>query len=520
MINTLPSYVCGHWRSATGDTSIVRDAATGDVITRVSAEPLDYDGILDYARNVGGSALRPLTFVERASMLKALAAHLSAKIDDFTEVSLRTGATRRDSAVDIDGGVGVLFVYASKGLKELPDEHVLCDGEFEFVGKSDSFGVQHIMTPLLGASVQINAFNFPVWGFLEKFAPAFLAGVPSVVKPARQTAYLTEMVVREIVASELVPEGALQLVCAAPDGLLDSLTGQDVLGVTGSHATATALRNHPSVIGRGVRFSAEADSLNSSVLGADVSVNSPEFDIFVRALVKEMTQKAGQKCTAIRRAFVPRALIDEVEQAATGRLSAAIVGDPRDGTVTMGPLVSQGQRDDVRRAVAKLANAGRLVFGSIDPVMGQFSSTADLERGAYLAPVLLRFDDAAVATAHSIEAFGPVASLLPYDDLGDAISNVARGEGSLVASVVTADADIASAAVAGLAPWHGRLLVVNRDNAVDSTGHGAAIPHAVHGGPGRAGGGEELGGLRSLPRYLQRTAVQTGPGFVDRIWRR
>ena len=365
-----------------------------------------------------------MTFQQRAGALKALGKHLSGRIPQLTELSLRTGATRRDSAIDIDGGIGVLFVYASKGAKELPDQHILRDGDFEPLGKTGTFGVQHVLSPLLGAFVQINAFNFPVWGMLEKFAPAFLAGMPSIVKPASQTAYLTELAVREIVASGLIPDGALQLVCARPDGLLESLTGQDVVSVTGSHATATALRRHPTIAGNAVRFTAEADSLNSSILGEDVAVGSPEFDIFVRGLVTEMTQKAGQKCTAIRRAFVPRALADDVESAVCERLSKITVGDPRDETVRMGPLVGLGQRDDVRaaphgwRRPAELSSAASNL--RLRTCRRRRMSSAEPSN----RPVLLRFDDPKEAEPHAIEAFGPVSSLLPYDSLDDALDLV------------------------------------------------------------------------------------------------
>ncbi|WP_433755704.1 phenylacetic acid degradation bifunctional protein PaaZ [Nocardia sp. CA-135398] len=517
MTDILHSYIGGRWVAPDDDGRPLSDAATGEEVARISDEALDYAAVLDHARAVGGPALRELTFRQRAAILKSLGKHLSARIPEFTEVSFHTGATRRDSAVDIDGGIGALFVYGSKGARELPDDTILRDGEFESLGKSGAFGVQHITTPLLGANVQINAFNFPVWGMLEKFAPAFLAGVPSIVKPASQTAYLTEKVVRDIVASGLVPEGALQLVCARPDGLLDLLTGQDLLSVTGSHTTATALRRHPVVASNAVRFTAEADSLNSSILGADVRRDSPEFDIFVRGLVTEMTQKTGQKCTAIRRAFVPRALLDDVEAAVAERLSKLTVGDPRDESVRVGPLVGQGQRDDVRDAARSLARAGRTVFGTIDTAPENFSAAADFVNGAYMSPVLLRFDDATAQEPHSIEAFGPVSSLLPYDGLDEALQLVARGEGSLAASIVTADPDIARKAVIAAAPWHGRLLVLDADNAGESTGHGAAVPHAVHGGPGRAGGGEELAGLRTLGHFMQRTAVQGGPAFLDTL---
>ena len=519
MIDILPSYVGGRWRRPTDEGIPLLDAATAEPIVRVSNEALDYAAVLDYARAVGGPALRAMTFQQRAGALKALAKHLSAHIPLFTELSLRTGATRLDSTIDIDGGIGVLFVYASKGAKELPDQHILCDGSFEPLGKTGAFGVQHILSPTLGAFVQINAFNFPVWGMLEKFAPAFLAGVPSVVKPASQTAYLTEMVAREIVSSGLIPDGALQLICARPDGLLESLTGQDILSVTGSHATATALRRHPTVAGNAVRFTAEADSLNSSVLGPDASAGSPEFDIFVRGLVTEMTQKAGQKCTAIRRAFVPRMLADDVEAAVYEHLSHVVVGDPRDDEVRMGPVAGHGQRDNVREAAVRLTKSGRIVFGSAEREPANFTSTADFDRGAFMSPVLLRFDDAATSEVHSVEAFGPVSSLLPYGSLEDALHLVTRGEGSLVASIVTSDSGIAHAAVAATAPWHGRLVVLNPANAVESTGHGAAVPHAVHGGPGRAGGGAELGGLRSLSHFMQRTAIQGGPDFLAELGR-
>ena len=520
MTDILHSYICGQWHRPTDDGVTPLDAATAEPVVRASTESLDYPAALVYARRVGGPALRELTFHERAAALKALGKHLSTRIPAFTELSLRTGATRLDSTVDIDGGIGVLFVYASKAAKELPDQHILRDGDFESLGKSGTFGVQHIMSPLLGALVQINAFNFPVWGMLEKFAPAFLAGVPSVVKPASQTAYLTEMVAREIITSGLIPEGALQLACARPDGLVESLTGQDMLSVTGSHATAAALRSHATVAGNAVRFTAEADSLNSSILGEDVAVGSQEFDLFVDGLVAEMTQKAGQKCTTIRRAFVPRSLVDAVEDAVCQRLSAITVGDPRDDGVRMGPVVGLGQRDEVRSATMRLAATGRIVFGDVDCPPDNFTESADFDRGAYLSPVLLRFDDPMTPEPHGIEAFGPVSSLLPYETLDEALHLVSRGEGSLTASIVTAAPDIAHAAVRAAAPWHGRLLVLNSDSAAESTGHGAAVPHAVHGGPGRAGGGEELAGLRSLAHFMQRTAVQGSPDFLAELGRR
>jgi oxepin-CoA hydrolase/3-oxo-5,6-dehydrosuberyl-CoA semialdehyde dehydrogenase len=510
----LNSYIAGKWHTPVDAGMALVDASTGADIVRISRQPLDYASVLDHARQVGGPALRDLTFVQRAGILKALGKHLSDHIPAFTELSLRTGATRRDSAVDIDGGIGVLFVYASKGTRELPDERVLNDGPFEPVGKNGTFGVQHICTPLRGASVQINAFNFPVWGMLEKFAPSFLAGVPTVVKPASQTAYLTEAMVREIVASGLLPDGAIQLVCARPTGLIENLTGQDLLSVTGSRETAASLRRHETVASNAVRFTAEADSLNSSILGPDATAGTAEFDLFVKGVVTEMTQKAGQKCTAIRRAFVPRQLMADVEAAIVAKLAKVTVGNPADETVRMGPLVSTAQREDVRSAVARLQKAANVVFG--DPHLEPTSVAAgtDWAAGAFVSPILLRADDPTAAELHEVEAFGPVSTLFPYDSIDDALTLVARGEGSLVASVVTADSAVAKHAVLELASWHGRLLVLNAGNSAESTGHGAAIPHAVHGGPGRAGGGEELGGIRSVAHYLQRTAVQGSPELL------
>ena len=514
MTDILSSYVAGEWKSPDDTGRVLVDPSTAEPVARISGDPLDYQAVLVHARAVGGPALRELTFVQRAQILKSLGKHLSAHIPAFTEVSLRTGATRRDSAVDVDGGIGVLFVYGSKGAKELADARVLVDGGFEPLGKNGTFGVQHFSSPLLGAAVQINAFNFPVWGMLEKFAPAFLAGVPSVVKPASQTAYLTEAVVREIVASGLLPEGALQLVCARPDGLLEQLAGQDLLSVTGSSETAAALRRHETVAANAVRFTAEADSLNSSILGPDATVGTAEFDLFVKGVVTEMTQKAGQKCTAIRRAFVPRHLVDEVEAAIVAKLAAVTVGNAHDESVRMGPVVSGSQREDVRAAVTHLEKAARRVFGDPHARPDNFAAGSDWDNGAFVSPMLLRADDPAAAELHSVEAFGPVSTLLPYDTLDDALGLVPRGEGSLVASVVTADHAVAKQTVRSLAPWHGRILVLNASNAGESTGHGAAVPHAVHGGPGRAGGGEELAGLRSVQHYLQRTAVQGSPDLL------
>lgn len=513
MIEILPSYIRGAWYQPDDEGRELLDPSTGSPIARATVRALDYPAILDHARDVGGPALRELTFAQRAHILKDLAKHLSAHVPAFTDLSLHTGATRRDSAVDIDGGIGVLFVYAKLGAT-LPDGPLLADGDIDPVGRGGTFGVRHVWAPRRGAAVQINAYNFPVWGMLEKFAPAFLAGVPSVVKPATQTSFLTRAVVAEIVASGLLPDGALQLVCARPDGLVDALGEQDSLAVTGSADTAAALRVHPAVAARAVRFTAEADSLNVSILGPDVTPDDPEFALFVKGIATEMTQKAGQKCTAIRRALIPRHRIDEVVSALCERLATVTVGDPADESVRMGPLVSTAQRDDVRDAVARLQKSATTVFGNPSTQPEVFAARSDFASGAFMSPVLLRADDPAADDLHDVEAFGPVSTVMPYDTLDDAITLAARGRGSLAGSVVTADDTVATTLVAALAPWHGRLLVLNRADAGESTGHGAAIPHAVHGGPGRAGGGEELGGLRGMHHHLARTAVQGTPDFL------
>jgi oxepin-CoA hydrolase/3-oxo-5,6-dehydrosuberyl-CoA semialdehyde dehydrogenase len=507
----LQSYLVGDWYSAPDDGRALLDASTGDEVARISGQAVDYAAALEYARTIGGPALRKLTFHQRAGLLKALGKHLTERVPEFHELSTRTGATARDSTFDVDGGISVLFVYGSKGTRELPDGHVLPDGDIELIGKGGTFGVRHVHVPVRGAAVQINAFNFPVWGMLEKLAPAVLAGVPSVVKPASQTAYLTERVFREVVESGLLPEGSVQLACARPDGLLDALTGQDLLSVTGSAATARSLRTHPAVAGSAVRFNAEADSLNCSILGPDAVAGTDEFDLFVKQLVTEMTVKAGQKCTAIRRAFVPAAVIGDVEDAVTAKLAQTTVGNPVSPSVRMGPLAGLAQREEVRAQVRKLTDAARLVHGDLE----RFNLVdADADRGAFLPPLLLRCDDPDRAEPHEIEAFGPVSTLLPYDGAEQAVAYAARGAGSLVGSIVTHDRRFAREVALGAAPWHGRLLVLDRDDAGESTGHGSPLPNTTHGGPGRAGGGEELGGTRGVLHHMQRTAIQGHPDML------
>src|SRR3954447_8047840 len=510
----LESYVDGGWYAAPDGGTPIADAVTGETVARISSTGLDVAAMLDHARTVGGPALRGLTFHQRAALLKQLGLRLMADKDAFYALSRRTGATDADSAFDVDGGFGTLLSYASKGRRELPDDTVVLDGAVERLGQRGTFTGQHLYTPMRGVAVQINAFNFPVWGFLEKLAPAFLAGVPTIVKPASQTAYVTEAAVRASVDSGLLPEGSLQLLTGSPAGLLDGLGGQDLVFFTGSAATARKLRSHPSVVANSVRFNAEADSLNCSVLGPDATPDTPEFGLFVDQLVTEMTVKAGQKCTAIRRALVPRQLVDDVVEATRDRLARVVVGAPGAGGVTMGPLAGLDQREEVLRSLKALRGVAELVVG--DPEHFEVVG-ADRDRGAFLPPLLLRCDDLAAAEPHDVEAFGPVSTVLPYDGVAQAVELAARGQGSLVGSVVTHDPEFAREFVLGAAHAHGRILVLDRDDAKENTGHGSPLPVLVHGGPGRAGGGEELGGIRGVLHHMQRTAVQASPDQLTAI---
>ncbi|MBK1789061.1 phenylacetic acid degradation bifunctional protein PaaZ [Prauserella cavernicola] len=510
----LRSYVSGGWHTPSGDGAPLHDAVTGEVVARVSSEGIDKAAALEHGRTVGGPALRELTFHQRAALLKALGGHLREHRDELYALSARTGATLGDSKFDVDGGIGVLLTYASKGRRELPNDTVYVDGPVEPLGRGGTFVGRHIATPLRGVAVQINAFNFPVWGPLEKFAPAFLAGVPSLVKPASQTAYLTEKLVELMLGSGLLPEGTLQLLCGGAGDLLDHVGGQDLVSFTGSASTAQRLRAHPAIVRNSVRFNAEADSLNCSILGPDATPGTAEFDLYVKQLVTEMTVKAGQKCTAIRRAFVPAELLDDVTEAVSARLAKTTVGNPASEGVRMGALASLEQREEVRRSLKALNEAGRIVFG--DPERVDVVD-ADAERGAFLSPILLRADDPDRAEPHEVEAFGPVSTLLPYTSAEQVVALAARGQGSLAGSVVTGDPEFAREVVLGAAPWHGRLLVLDADNAKESTGHGSPLPALVHGGPGRAGGGEELGGIRSVLHHLQRTAVQASPTVLSAV---
>ncbi|MBW0117688.1 phenylacetic acid degradation bifunctional protein PaaZ [Pseudonocardia abyssalis] len=507
---TLRSHVSGGWY-APADGRPLHDAVTGEEVARISSDGVDFAGALSYGRTVGGRALRELTFHQRAALLKALGQHLREHREELYAVSAQTGATLGDSKFDVDGGIGVLLAYASKAKRELPNDTVYVEGDIEPLGRGGTFLGQHVCTPLHGVAVQVNAFNFPVWGPLEKFAPAFLAGVPSIVKPASPTAFLTAKLTELIVGSGLLPDGTWQFVAGSVGDLFDHLTGQDLVSFTGSASTAQTLRAHPAIVRNSVRFSAEADSLNLSALGPDAVPGTEEFDLFVKGLTTEMTVKAGQKCTAIRRAFVPAEHVDAVVEAASARLAKVTVGDP--ATARMGALASLEQREEVRRSIKALADAGRIVFGDPDSVQVE---NADADRGAFVSPILL-VGDPERAEPHEVEAFGPVSTILPYTSTEQLIDYAARGQGSLAGSIVTADPAWAREVVLGVAPWHGRLLVLNARDAKESTGHGSPMPQLVHGGPGRAGGGEEMGGIRGVLHHMQRTAIQGDPDTLAAV---
>ncbi|KIP92816.1 enoyl-CoA hydratase [Microbacterium sp. MEJ108Y] len=523
MTEYLPSYIQGEWWTPTSPARFteVRDASTGDVVTLVSTDGLDLAGALAHARSVGQKSLGALTFHQRAVLLKQFALALTERKDELYALSARTGATKSDSWVDIDGGIGVLFSYSGKGRRELPNSRVHVDGPVEPLSKDGSFLGRHVYTTLPGVAVQINAFNFPVWGSLEKFAPAFLSGMPTLVKPATPTGYLAEAMVRILVESGLLPDGSLQLVSGSVPDLFEHLRLGDIVGFTGSASTAESLKAHPAVQTGGVRFTAETDSINASVLGTDAIEGTPEFDAYVRQLVTEMTTKAGQKCTAIRRAIVPTGSADAVIAAVQARITErTVLGDPRAEGATMGPLASTAQRDEVLRQVAKLQDAGgQIVVGSTDaPEVRRADGTTGLSPdGAFVSPLLLRFDDPQSDAAHSVEAFGPVSSLLTYDTIADAAALVARGGGSLVTSIATHDPVQAVELATRIAPFNGRMLLLDRDDARSSTGHGSPLPNLVHGGPGRAGGGEELGGIRAVLHHMQRTAVQGSPEMLTAL---
>jgi len=511
----LNSFAQGKWIAAQGDVRPIFSAVTGEKIAEAGTGGVDFQAMVDFATNTGGPALRAMTFHQRAKKLKALALFLQDRREQLYKLSYMTGATLADSKIDIDGGIGTLLVFAGKGRREMPDGHVYMDGEIEELSRGGSFLGQHICTPMLGVAVQINAFNFPVWGMLEKLAPGLLAGVPAIVKPATATAYVTEACVRLMVESGVFPPGSFQLIAGGTGDLLDRLGPQDIISFTGSAATALRLRSNPLLLRRGVRFLAEQDSLNGSVLGPDAVVGTPEFDLFVKEVVTEMTAKAGQKCTAIRRVIAPEDTVGPLAEAIAAKLAQVMIGDPALETTEMGALVSGAQRADVLAKVAMLDRECTRIYG--DPAAFDVAG-ADAVKGAFLPPMLLKCDDPdSAVNVHEVEAFGPVATLMGYRDVAHAAALLNRGGGSLVGSVITNDLKVAREITLASAAWHGRLYFNNRVSMHESTGHGAPLPHMVHGGPGRAGGGEELGGIRAVMHYMQRTAIQGSPDMLTAI---
>ncbi|WP_425093034.1 phenylacetic acid degradation bifunctional protein PaaZ [Tropicimonas sp. S265A] len=508
----LASYLEGQWIGPGAAARQIRSAVTGVAVARAGGAGWEAEAVLRHAREVGGPALRAMDFHQRARMLKALAQFLDAEKETLYALNPWSGATRKDGWIDIDGGIGTVFVFASKGRREMPEGHVYLDGATEQLSRNGTFLGQHVAVPLRGVAVQINAFNFPVWGMLEKLAPAMLAGVPCIVKPATTTAYLAEAAVRLILRSGLLPEGALQLVLGDTGDLLDRLGPQDVVSFTGSAATAALLRGQ---VGAGARFIAEQDSLNASVLGPDAGLGSAEFDLFIKEAAREITTKAGQKCTATRRLIVPEGLLGPVGEALSAKLAKVRIGDPEVEGVTMGALVSDAQRRDVLEKAALIGSEARAVHGDATAFdcLG-----ADPEAGAFVPPMLFACDDPDAARhVHATEAFGPVSTLLPYRDLPHACALANRGAGSLVASVFTHDRDVAAHVVQEIGAWHGRIYINNRDSAAEATGHGSPLPHMTHGGPGRAGGGEEMGGVRGVLHYMQRVAVQGSPEILTGV---
>ena len=510
----LKNYALGKWTAGEGEGQALYNAITGAKIAETSSKGLDFGEMMDYAREVGGPTLRKMTFHERGRMLKALALHLISIKNRFYALSAQTGATKLDSWIDIEGGIGNLFTYASLR-KQFPDETFYVDGETAPLSKGGSFIGQHICVPKQGVAIHINAFNFPIWGMLEKISVNLLAGVPAIVKPATVTCYLTELMVKEIIDTGILPEGSLQLICGSARGILDNVTSQDVVTFTGSASTGRMLKAHENIVNESVPFNMEADSLNCCVLGDDVNPGDIEFDIFIKEVQKEMTVKAGQKCTAIRRIIVPANKVEDVQIALGKRLAKTTLGDPSVEGVRMGSLAGLEQREEVKEKVLELSKSQEIVYGDLNhfDVVG-----ADKEKGAFLAPILFLNDDPLTKTdCHNIEAFGPVSTIMPYKNIEEAIELAKMGKGSLVCSIITADDSIAKEFVMGAAANHGRILILNADCAKESTGHGSPMPMLTHGGPGRAGGGEEMGGKRGVMHYLQRTAIQGHPTSITKV---
>ena len=509
------SYAQGEWIQGSGKALPLINAVTGEVIGESASCNLDYKGMLHYARSVGGTALRKMTFHERARLIKKMALYLTERKDEFYKISAFTGATKVDSWIDIEGGIGVLFTYASRGRRDFPDETTYVDGAMEPLSKAGTFVGLHICSPMVGAALHINAFNFPVWGMLEKIAPTLLAGVPAIVKPATVTGYLAEAVFKAMIESKIFPEGSLQFISGSAGDIFDHLDCEDSVAFTGSAATGKKLKEHQSILTNAVRFNMEADSLNCSILGSDVVPGDEEFEIFIKEVAREMTVKAGQKCTAIRRTIVPGSLVEEVTIALKKRLSEVKIGDPAVAGVKMGPLAGPEQLKEVRSKISELKHGGEFIYGADSDlqVMG-----ADKNKGAFISPTLFYCEKPLSAyEPHNIEAFGPVNTIMPYTTLDEAIELARMGKGSLVGSIVTGDDQVARKVALGVAPYHGRLVILNKDSAKESTGHGSPLPSLVHGGPGRAGGGEEMGGVRGVMHYLQRTAFQGSPTTLGKV---
>lgn len=510
----LENYITGKWITGDGDGQLLYNAITAEPIATASTRGLDFKAAIEYGRKTGNPALRKMTFHQRGNMLKALALHLRNHLPKFYEISYKTGATKADSWVDIEGGIGNLFANASLRRK-FPDDVICVDGESHNFGKNNTFMGTHILVPKEGVAVHINAFNFPVWGMLEKIAVNLLAGMPAIVKPATVTSYLTEAVVKEIIASSILPEGSLQLLCGSAGDLLNHVGPQDVVTFTGSATTGLMLKKTTAILENNVPFNMEADSLNCIVLGEQVAPGQPEWDIFIKEIRKEMTLKAGQRCTGIRRIFVPENKMEEVWKAIGASLSQTVIGNPLNEKVRMGSLAGEGQRSEVKAQVEKLLASSQIIYGSLDSVE---VVDADPVKGAFMSPVLLMNDQPhSSKEPHEVEAFGPVSTIMPYKNMEDAIALGKLGKGSLVTTIVTADHQEARRYVIGAATHHGRILVLNDECAKENTGHGSPLPLLVHGGPGRAGGGEEMGGVRGVKHYLQRTALQGSPTTITEV---
>jgi oxepin-CoA hydrolase / 3-oxo-5,6-dehydrosuberyl-CoA semialdehyde dehydrogenase len=513
-IISLENYAEGKWVTQDSNGETLFNAITGEAIYTASSSNLDFDAMLEYGRRVGNRNLRKMTFQQRGLMLKALAMHLMSKKEAFYKISSLTGATRSDSWVDIEGGIGNLFTYASLR-RQFGDEPFFVEGQVAKLSKNNTFIGHHILVPLHGVAIHINAFNFPVWGMLEKIAVNLLAGVPAIVKPATITSFLTEAVFKEIIASDILPEGALQLICGSARGILDYVQNQDIVTFTGSASTGKMLKSHPRLLDEAVHFTMEADSLNCCVLGNDVTASMPEFDIFIKEIAREITTKAGQKCTAVRRIIVPEHLIEDVKIALGKRLLSTTIGDPSIEGVRMGPLAGLSQRKDVLESVYKLNQQQEIIIGDLNnfDIVG-----ANKETGAFMSPIIFYNNQPfEKLDCHNVEAFGPVSTLMPYQSIDEAIELARMGKGSLVSSIITADPSVAKEFVLGASTLHGRILVLNNECVKESTGHGSPMPMLVHGGPGRAGGGEEMGGIRGVLHYMQRTAIQGSPSMITAI---